>query len=102
METPETPYDQDAAVNQQAAAVPTDAPENVATPTETVAPQNVAPAGSTPVVENSPAVEIASPTSGLSNEEVAKEVVAGHWGRGQVRKERLADAGYDPEAVDEE
>ena len=37
-----------------------------------------------------------------SVEEVAKEVVAGRWGRGQKRRKKLEDAGYDPEAVDEE
>lgn len=30
---------------------------------------------------------------------VAEEVVAGHWGRGNRRKQRLRDAGYDPDAV---
>lgn len=34
--------------------------------------------------------------------EVAKEVVAGRWGRGNDRKKRLMDAGYDPNAVQQE
>jgi lysozyme len=34
-----------------------------------------------------------------SNEDVAKEVLAGKWGRGQDRKQRLKEAGYDPVAV---
>lgn len=37
-----------------------------------------------------------------SVEEVAKEVVAGRWGRGQRRKKKLEDAGYDTATVDEE
>lgn len=34
-----------------------------------------------------------------SNEEIAREVVAGLWGNGNERKKRLAAAGYDYEAV---
>jgi hypothetical protein len=37
-----------------------------------------------------------------SVEDVAREVIAGHWGRGQKREKRLKDAGYDSAAVDEE
>jgi hypothetical protein len=34
--------------------------------------------------------------------EVAREVLAGKWGRGQIRKKRLQDAGFDVAAVSEE
>ena len=34
-----------------------------------------------------------------SNEEIAHEVMAGKWGNGQERKDRLAQAGYDYNAV---
>jgi lysozyme len=34
--------------------------------------------------------------------EVAREVIAGLWGRGNNRKERLQAAGYDVAAVSEE
>lgn len=30
---------------------------------------------------------------------IAQEVIAGKWGRGQVRRRRLAEAGYDPDSV---
>lgn len=36
-----------------------------------------------------------------SNEEIADEVIAGKWGNGQERKDRLAAAGYDWGAVQE-
>jgi len=32
-------------------------------------------------------------------EVIAKEVIAGMWGRGQNRVKRLNEAGYDPQAV---
>lgn len=35
-------------------------------------------------------------------EEVAQEVIAGHWGRGQKRRKALAAAGYDVFEVDQE
>ena len=34
-----------------------------------------------------------------SNEEIAREVIAGKWGNGADRKKRLTDAGYDYDAV---
>lgn len=34
--------------------------------------------------------------------EVAKEALAGKWGRGQMRKQRLQEAGYNPAEVQEE
>ena len=34
-----------------------------------------------------------------SVEELAKEVIAGKWGNGETRKESLAAAGYDYNAV---
>jgi hypothetical protein len=37
-----------------------------------------------------------------SNVEVAREVIAGRWGRGNRRKDRLKDAGYDPVEVQKE
>lgn len=40
--------------------------------------------------------------SGKTNEEVAKEVLAGLWGRGRDRTERLKEAGYDPKAISDE
>lgn len=33
--------------------------------------------------------------------EIAKEVIAGKWGNGSARKEKLKDAGYDPDEVQE-
>lgn len=38
-------------------------------------------------------------TAKKSNEQVAKEVVAGKWGNGTARKQRLKDAGYDYAAI---
>ena len=35
-------------------------------------------------------------------EEIAKEVIHGDWGTGETRKTRLAEAGYDYEAVQKE
>lgn len=34
-----------------------------------------------------------------SNEEIADEVIAGKWGNGQERKDRLTSAGYDATAI---
>lgn len=34
--------------------------------------------------------------------ETAHEVIAGKWGRGNARKERLRDAGFDPSVVQKE
>lgn len=34
--------------------------------------------------------------------QVAKEVLAGHWGRGNVRNGRLLAAGYEPREVNKE
>ena len=42
--------------------------------------------------------EVANPPK-LSVDDVAKEVIAGMWGRGQMRKKRLTEAGYDPVEV---
>jgi hypothetical protein len=49
-----------------------------------------------PVVDE--VVEIKN-ESGKSNEEVAREVLAGHWGRGQDRRQRLEDNGYNPDEI---
>lgn len=35
-------------------------------------------------------------------EAVAREVIAGHWGRGRVAREKLQEAGHDPSQVEEE
>lgn len=34
-----------------------------------------------------------------TNEEIAKEVIAGKWGNGAVRKQKLKAAGYNPDAI---
>lgn len=31
--------------------------------------------------------------------QIAQEVIAGRWGRGQDRRRRLLDAGYDPDSI---
>ena len=41
----------------------------------------------------------ASRTSGKSITEIAREVIAGKWGNGEERKQRLKMYGYDPEEV---
>lgn len=38
-------------------------------------------------------------SSKKSNEEIANEVIAGKWGNGQERKDKLATAGYDYKAI---
>ena len=43
-----------------------------------------------------------SNNSTKSVNEVALEVIAGHWGRGNVCKKRLQNAGYDVAEVSEE
>ena len=44
-------------------------------------------------------VVIESQETTKSVEDVAREVIAGKWGRGHIRQQRLRDAGYDPAAV---
>jgi hypothetical protein len=39
--------------------------------------------------------------SGLSLDEVAKQVVEGKWGVGQIRRQKLDNAGYNVQEVDE-
>lgn len=39
--------------------------------------------------------------SGKSNDEIVGEVLAGLWGRGRDRTERLTEAGYDPKEISE-
>lgn len=54
------------------------------------------------VVEAEPQVSDLTPETEpqtKSASEVAKEVVAGHWGRGNARVKRLSDAGFDPDEV---
>lgn len=41
-------------------------------------------------------------TQALTAELVAREVVSGHWGRGNRRHEKLKAAGYDPAEVQKE
>ena len=40
-----------------------------------------------------------APTPSKSNEELADEVIAGKWGNGEDRKNRLTQAGYDYSAI---
>lgn len=40
-----------------------------------------------------------NPQKRLSNDDLAREVIAGKWGNGDARKTRLTQAGYDPAAV---
>jgi hypothetical protein len=51
-----------------------------------------------PVLESIPE-EPQKAQKSKSVEEVAREVIAGHWGRGNVRKSRLQKAGYDPAEI---
>jgi hypothetical protein len=55
-----------------------------------------------PVPEESETSKSKTKKAGLSNNQVAKEVIAGQWGRGQRANERLRAAGYDVAAVREE
>lgn len=34
-----------------------------------------------------------------SRTQIAQEVIAGKWGRGQARRRRLSDAGHDPDSI---
>lgn len=43
----------------------------------------------------------AAPTAKKTNEQIAQEVIQGEWGNGEERKEKLAAAGYDYEAIQE-
>lgn len=56
-------------------------------------PENVSRETSKPVKE-----ETAKPTK-KPNEEIAKEVIAGKWGNGNERKEKLKSAGYNPTTI---
>jgi hypothetical protein len=56
-----------------------------------------------PVSDSDPnQVPIAERSHTKSVPEIANEVVAGYWGRGQVRQKRLKEAGYDVDAVNSE
>lgn len=44
-------------------------------------------------------VKSTSTTSKKSNEEIAREVIAGKWGNGEARKKALTNAGYDYEVI---
>jgi len=54
------------------------------------------------LVQEAPPVEDPAPAISTSIEEVAREAVAGHWGRGNTRKARLKAAGYDVSEVNAE
>lgn len=43
--------------------------------------------------------ETTSTKGKASNVQIAREVLAGMWGRGNDRKRRLKEAGYDPEKI---
>lgn len=51
-----------------------------------------------PVVQEAPPF-VSDPVQQVDVHEVAVEVLAGHWGRGNVRRGRLEKAGYDVDAV---
>lgn len=53
-------------------------------------PENVSRETSEPVKEETPK---------KTNEEIAKEVIAGKWGNGNERKEKLRNAGYNPTTI---
>jgi N-acetylmuramoyl-L-alanine amidase len=80
-------------------------------PTQTMAPQQTQPnpqpaEGTVTSSQASPQVPGEQPSPQESGNktvnEVAQEVIAGYWGRGQKQKKRLADAGYDVTEVNEE
>jgi len=58
----------------------------------------------TPPEETSPEPEIVDddPNSAPIHRNVALEVIAGRWGRGNARKRRLTEAGYDPAEIQRE
>lgn len=56
-----------------------------------VGPEDVAP------VE--PPAEVADPDVSVDDEETARQVLAGQWGRGHARDAKLAAAGHDVRAV---
>lgn len=59
--------------------------------------EGAVPAGDfTPVVDD---VVVEDPDHVSDLDEVASEVLAGHWGRGRARDEKLAAAGHDVAAV---
>lgn len=51
---------------------------------------------------NSKPTPVPTPSNKKSNTEIAKEVIAGKWGNGAERKQRLEAAGYDYAAVQKE
>lgn len=66
------------------------------------------PAGKFEPVPEESLVEVPQPVpedqveSIKTNEEIAKEVIAGKWSRGLARNKRLQDAGYDPFQINAE
>lgn len=49
-----------------------------------------------------PSNPVTPPSGGKSIAQIADEVISGKWGNGEVRKNRLRAAGYNPEAVQAE
>lgn len=52
------------------------------------------------LVQEVPQPEENAPAAGYP--QIAREVIAGRWGRGNARKKRLRDAGYDVAEVNDE
>jgi hypothetical protein len=82
--------------NQPPPAVP-DAEAPVPAAPAGVPGQTAENTGGTEAVDTAP-----SDSGNKTPEEVAREVLAGHWGRGHRRAERLQLAGYDKAAVQHE
>lgn len=55
--------------------------------------------GSTPTEVAKATPEVEETKTLKSNEEIANEVISGLWGNGDDRRQRLLDAGYDPDAI---
>lgn len=93
-------------------AVPAEvAPEEVPEDNQTADPnvQSSTAVPPAPTQENTATTEVRTTSqalnpqssSGATNEQVANEVLAGQWGRGHLRDQRLRDAGYDVRAVND-
>ena len=72
------------------------------TTTEPEPAEGQVPAGDWEPVPDEVVVDETVSEGSKSNKEIASEVIAGHWGRGNDRKQRLQEAGYDVAAVSEE
>ena len=80
--------------------------EKVVTPTveevatvETATPEPSTPETATPETAEEPEIEEEPEAPKKSIEELAWEVIHGDWGNGEERRDRLTEAGYDYEAV---